>query len=479
MTECTSSGKVIDPPGEARHPSEAGDLSDLLRRYYRNQTIHQRILDFLQGAEYIVGNDGFSDLGESSTISCLPQFLESGLELDRSLWDHQALIADIDLEYHNFDYPAAAWLDPDKAFKLQQPVLDAALHILGESGVAPMTLVSGRGFHLVWAVSRKSRAFRRLAGLGRVPSSLEARYAQPCSPGGSNVEPDLGRAFAGLGLLLEFVGHRVLRASEHRCLLPVQPTAIEVGPGIGGREIVSFDLSEYGDPLHTRHVRLPFSAYLKPRQFHWTLGEAGMRALLPIFTIPLSGMTTAQAIYAARDPDKVIELAGQVSTIIPDRSEEMNELLDKYEHSELFAFHKQFYSQLRETPASLSARIPGAPPCVEWLLEHPNDWLLKPAALQHVVRVLTALDYNPASIAHLTSASYRADASWGDLWTRLDPCNRAIFYTRLFAGMIAMGTDRLIDMNCVSQREKGYCMIPDCSFNLALYRDMLLQRRTH
>jgi hypothetical protein len=77
--------------------------------------------------------------------------------------NQDSLIADIDLEYHNFDNPAAPWLDPQRAFDLQQPVLDATLRILHQSGVAPLTLVSGRGFHLVWAVSRNSTALRRLS----------------------------------------------------------------------------------------------------------------------------------------------------------------------------------------------------------------------------------------------------------------------------------------------------------------------------
>lgn len=479
--------KEFDTTGEPE-PLESSELSDLLRECYQNRTVRERMWEFLGGVDpqkatavYVVGNDGFSDFGQPTSPACLPECLEDGLEIDRSLWDQDSLIADIDLEYNNFDYPAAPWLNPERSFELQQPVLDATLRILHQSNVAPLTLVSGRGFHLVWAVSRNSAAFRRLVGLGRVPPSLEARYAQSCSPNGLSVDLDLGRAFAGLGLIMEFVVHRVKRTSEGACTLPVQPAAIEVGPGIGGREIISFDLSEYGDPLHTRHIRLPFSAYLKPRQFQWILGEAGVRSLLPIFTIPLFGMTPIQAIHVARHPDEVVELSRHVSTRIPNGSIGMDKLLDEYEDSELASFHQQFYTHLGERPtcnmSPASTRIPGAPPCVEWLLEHPNDWLLKPAAIQHVVRVLTALDWTPASISQQICASYRGDADWGDFWVRLDPCNRAVFYTRLFSGMIATGTDKLIDLNCVSHKEKGYCMIPSCRSNLVQFRNTLLERR--
>jgi len=468
--------------------TSSAELSGLLRRYYQDSGVRKRMCEFLGGADlkhatalYIAGTDGYSDYHVQSPPTDLVEYLEGALEVDRSLWDTQSLIADIDLEYHNFDYPAAPWRDPERAFQLQQPVLDATLQILGKAGIAPLTLVSGRGFHLVWAVLRKSAAFRRLARLGRVPASLKSRYAQSCAPNGASVDPDLGCAFSGLGLIMEFVGHRVLEASMQTCTLPVQPAAIEVGSGIYGREIISLDLSEYGDSLHTRHVRIPFSAYLKPRQFEWMFGESEVSRLSPIFEIPLSDMSPAQAITAMRDPDAVLEIAGRVSAGIPDQSEEMEELLDNYGHSELAIFHDHFYMQLGEATSlpNCSIPIPEAPPCAQFLLENPNDWLLKPAALQHTVRVLTAIGWSPSSIAHRICASYSKDCDWGNTWDRLEPCNRAIFYTRLFAGMIAAGLDKLTDFNCVSHQEKGYCMIPECSSNLILYRDMLLERREH
>jgi hypothetical protein len=457
------------------------ELSSLLRRYYQCSDVRKRMYEFLGGTDlqpataiYITGTDGYSDYHIQSPPADLAEYLEGALEVDRSLWDRGSLIADIDVEYHNFDYPGAAWQDPERAFRLQQPVLEATLEILGKAGMAPLILVSGRGFHLVWAVRRDSKAFVRLVGLGRIPASLQTRYAQPCASDGSSVDPALGRAFAGLGMVLEFVGHAVLASSADRCRIPIQPAAIEVGPGIYGREIVSFDLSEYGDPLHTRHMRLPFSAYLKPRQYEWMLGEAETGRLLPIFEIPLCGMSPAQAIQAMRNSDAVLEIARHVSTEIPDESESMEDLLNEYQHSELAKFHGLFYSQTRQE-VEFSADL--APPCAQFLLEHPNDWLLKPAALQHVVRVLMALGWSPSAIARRICGSYSQDCNWGDTWARLDPCNRAIFYTRLFAGMITTGLDKLIDFNCVSHQKKGYCMIPECSSNLILYRDMLVENR--
>lgn len=461
--------------------SDGPELSDLLRRYYQDRGIYERMCEFLGGTDlqnatamYIAGTDGYSDYSVQSSPAELPEYLEAALEVDRSLWDARSLIADIDLEYHNFDYPASPWLDPERAFRLQQPVFEATLQILGKAGIAPLILVSGRGFHLVWAIRKDSKAFGRLARLGRVPPSLHMRYQQACAPDGSSIDLELGRAFSGLGMILEFVGHGVLAASADKCAIPVQPAAIEVGPGIQGREIVSFDLSEYGDPLHTRHLRVPFSTYLKPRQLEWMLGEAEVRRLLPIFEIPLSGMQPMEAVAAMRDLEAVVEISRHVSTEIPNESAAMEALIDDYQHSELADFHERFYSQMTQQALPSPDAIPA---CARFVLENPNDWLLRPAALQHVVRVFMALGSSPPSIAQRICTSYSVDCDWGNLWARLDPWNRSIFYTRVFAGMIATGLDKLIDFNCVSHQEKGYCMIPQCFSNLVKYRDMLLERR--
>ena len=462
--------------------NEGAELPGLLQAYYQDSAVRNRMCEFLGGSDlqsatavYVTADNGSCDYSDPALVSHLPEYLEAGLEIERSLWDQQSLLVDIDLEYDNFDFAPAPWLDPARAFALQQPVLDETLRILGGHGIAPLILLSGRGFHLVWRVSRESRAFRRMVELGRVVPSLQARYAKHRSPTGSAVEPELGLAFTGLGMVLEMVGHRVMAASVAQC--PVQLTSIEVGPGPHGREIVSFDLSEYGDPLHTRHIRLPFSAYLKPRRVEWALGQEGVRRLLPMFTIPLQGMTVTEAIDVARDPAQARALARRCSVHIPDQSGPMESLIDYYQASDLAAFHNEFYSQPLDYENAPSTGVPNAPQCVQWLLEHPNDSLLKPGALQHVARVLTALDWKPRDIARLICACYQSDSDWRDCWVRLDPMNRATFYTRLFTGMIATGIDRLIDLNCVSHKEKGYCMIPECSSNLVSYRDMLLKRR--
>jgi len=126
------------------------ELSGSLRRYYKDPGVRQRMYEFLGGSNlesatalYITGTDGYSSYCLQSHPADLPEYLEGALEVDRSLWDRESLIADIDLEYTNFDFPAVPWQDPERAFQLQQPVRDATLQTLGKTGIEPLVLASG------------------------------------------------------------------------------------------------------------------------------------------------------------------------------------------------------------------------------------------------------------------------------------------------------------------------------------------------
>jgi hypothetical protein len=433
-------------------------------------------------AVYLTATNGYSDFSAPVSPQCLPDYLESDWDIERSLWDKDSLIADLDLDYENFDSAAAVYVDPGRAFGLIEPVLSATTEFLNHKGIQPLELISGRGFHLVWRIPRNSEAFRRLAALGQVPPSLAAKYAGAKSSGGEGIDREMPRAFAGLGMILEFVAHSVLRAGGPACSVPVEVTSIEVGPGKNGREIVSFDLSEYGDPLHCRHIRLPFSAYLKPRKLMWALGEEKVRRILPLFEIPLAGMKASEALEVMHSPRAVVRLSRQARTTIPDQSDGTLTLIEAYTRSDLAAFHDWFYAmddeEARARIANREGTLPGLlPACATWILDHPNDWLLKPAALQHLARLLTALKWHPRIIAELIRNRYQADCGWGDCWVQHEASWRAIFYTRLFTGLIATGCDQLVDLNCVSHKEKGYCVIPQCSGNLAVYQAMLPARR--
>ena len=128
----------------------------------------------------------------------------------------------------------------------------------------------------------------------------------------------------------------------------------------------------------------------------------------------------------------------------------------------LAGFHRHFYWELERYPleTEIPSPIPGAPPCLEWLLDHANPWLLKPGTLQHIVRVLTALKWRPSAIANLIFHYYNETIS-GILCGSLSILSRAPSFTR---GCLPRhdhtGADRLIDLNCTVHRKRGIAWFP-------------------
>ncbi len=459
------------------------DLGTAWSQYCRHPHVRQRLLEYLGGRTladatcfYVTSGaptmaEGFHPL----PVAELWNLLDCHQEAARSLWDRESLLVHLDIEHVHFDRPWTSFLESDRCHEMQRPLIGTINQILGAHGIAPLHLLTGRGHHFVWKVQRRTAAFDRLALLSRPPPSLARLYAEPQQPLGEPVAPELGAAFAGLGRVMEHLGHRLLCACAADTPVPLQLTAVEAGPVAGEREIVSIDISEYGDPLHTRMIRLPFSAYLKAYRLRPAVPNAGESKLPLMVTVPLQGIDEDQGLRLMRDLDGAAELARSVDVTIPDASEGMISLLDEYQASPLAEFHRGYDALDESARPSLS----DLPPCAQRLLDHPNDLLLKPAGIQHLVRVLLALGWHPRHITELVSSTYRQDHGWvRDIHFHEAEC-RAEFYTRLFAGLFATGRDDLVDFNCRSAQEKRYCETDPCGRSLDPLRDSLLARRTH
>ena len=413
----------------------------------------------------------------------LNSLLDRGLEICRSLWDRDALIADFDIEYVNFDNPAEAFVDPDSVFAIQQSVRQTIQQFFEEYRIEPLHVLSGRGHHFVWRIEQSSEEFKKLSALGRGPSSLWECETEVHPPNNRAVPIELARAFAGLGLVMEFLAHRVKQIAAPRTEIPVELTAVEVGPSDHGREMISIDISEYGDPLYSRMLRVPFSVYLKPWQQPWGFDVDALAHLKPLFVIPLQGIDWRQGISVMRNARLAADLAAQVSLKIPDATYGTGKLLTDYWNSKLAQFHASFYSH-QQHPAELWPatydRMPLEllPACARVGLEQPNDLLLRPAYIRRLVRVMLALGWHPRHIAGLICSKYGRNFNWTQ-FVGVDPATRADFYTRVFAGLFAAGTDDLVDFNCVSAQEQGTCTFSACGHNLLNFKESALERRAH
>jgi hypothetical protein len=76
-------------------------------------------------------------------------------------------------------------------------------------------------------------------------------------------------------------------------------------------------------------------------------------------------------------------------------------------------------------------------------LENPNDALLRPDFLRQVVAGLLERGWHPRHIAGLIQSKYERDYRWLNLWYVYDAQTRADFHTRVLAGLIRLGRDRL------------------------------------
>jgi sugar phosphate isomerase/epimerase len=442
---------------------------------YANPIVRKRLIEFLGGdtlgnatAVYITQSDGCKyDPSLLRTPVDVDHFLSRELDIARSLADTASLLFHLDVEYVNFDSPGEAFLNPSRAFELQEPVVRVIETLLVEWGIKPLHMITGQGHHFVWRISRETALAGSIAALCPAPELLDECEQRVPLALRANIDIEAHRSFAAISLLMEYVAHRVKDAAGSLSEFPVELTAVHVGPCASKqREIISIDISEYGDPLHTRMVRMPFTNYLKP----WVNGfvrEHGLEGkLLPFRTIPLHEIDIQQAIKVRQVEAAVIDLAHRASVHIPEQTDGTARLLEDYLTSHLRRFHKRFYAdqhdpkdRWHETYDRASMDI--FPPCARHILTWPNDLLLKPAGMQLVTRCLLAAGWHPRHIAGFIRSKFENPSfNWGVNWADYVPAIRADFFTRVFAGLYDTGLDRLIDFNCTSTREKGFCFPP-------------------
>jgi hypothetical protein len=460
---------------------------------YANNAVRSRLIEFLGGdsleratAVYIMQSDGRQfDRCELRPPAELDYFLSRELDIARSLADSSSFLLHLDVEYVNFDSPAEAYLDPWRTFELQEPVVCVIETLLLEWGIRPLHLITGQGHHFVWRIERASEVAGRLADLCPARELLDACEQRVRRDHIAVIDRSAHATFAAISLLMEYLAHRVKAAAVPLAEFPVEITAVHVGPHVSAqREIISIDISEYGDPLQTRMVRMPFTHYLKP----WVSGLArslGIEGEIPaIRAIPLHEIDIHQAIKMRQVDEDVCDLARRACVRIPEQKEGTARLLREYLDSPLRRFHQHFYSDMHDPEQRWREtydRTPleTLPPCVRHIATWPNDLLLKPAGMQLVTRSLLAAGWHPRHIAGFIRSKFENPAfKWGVDWSDCVPAIRADFYVRLFAGQIATGLDPLIDLNCTSTREKGFCFPPvtgGCC--LEATRQILLSRR--
>ena len=415
--------------------------------------------------------------GHRVPVSAIAELWDGGYDIARSLWDHRHLVFLLELDYQNPDAPGEPFFHPADVFLKLEPAYRAVRRVLARRGLRPAVVMTGRGYQFTGVVPLDDPLVARLAALSATPSwhdTLPARWPAEIA---ATMTPAHARAVEGLGRLVEYAAQLVFRDASPESRVPVVLNGTTVGAGLVGREAVSIDISHVGDPVDVRHARAAFSAY----QFHHLrpdiVGPAISQAVPPLVALPRRRQPLMAMLSSGRSFAAGLDLSRRHPASLPDVTAGVAELLRHYEASSLAAFHREFYRT--PTPAGRDVRLAALPPCAAAALDQPNDRLLKPEHLQHVVRVLLARGWDPASIAALVRRKYEEDHQWADRWTRMDPRSRAEFDVRVFAGLIATGLDSLVDFNCVSSQEKQLCPRLECRFDLRIDRERLQKRLAH
>lgn len=455
-------------------------------RYYEAPDVRRRILEYCgedtdSRAVYVAAFEpdasGHHTWNPTSTypLERLPELWRRGRDLARSMWDTGALLFFFELDYLNVDRPDEAFLHRADVFFKLEPAYRSAVGALRSLSITPWVQMTGRGYHFVGRIPLEAPVIDRLAAIVPGVPAWHATLATRHDPLPAVMSERQARAAVGLGCLVEYAAHLV-RSHTSGSPIPVVFNGTIVGAGIVGREAVSVDFSYVGDPLDVRYVRTAFSTYQLHRLRVDLFGSAAASTTL-LAALPRARAALYPVLARGRTLEEARLVAGQTHATIPDVSEGISHLLTAYEQSPLSEFHREFYASLAAAPRRPEFDPSGVPPCVSAPLTYPNDLLLKPEHVQHVVRGLMARGWPPAVIARLVQDRYEADHGWGQRWTRLmDRQTRAEFDVRVFAGLLATSADALIDFNCVSAQEKGICPRTGCPHDLREDRDRILTK---
>jgi len=395
-----------------------------------------------------------------------------GCDMARSLWDREHLIVLIELDYENVDAPAEPYFRPAQTFLKLEPVYEAVQRVWTAFGLHTQAIATGRGYQFTGQIPLDHPVIDELATLvPDVPAWHDGVSTRRLADVNASLDPRHARAAAGLGLILEFIAHLTMREASLTTQIPVVVNGTVVGHGRAERECISIDFSHAGDPLDVRHARMAFSTYqwhmLRPDIFGTSIQLLG-----PLTALPRADAPLASWLACDRGLMGGLRAARRLSVQLPDVSRGIAHIVEAYARSPLAAFHRGFHASLPQK----RARVPDMdrlPACLRQSLEYPNDLLLKPEHIQHLVRGLMARHWRPAEVARLIQEKYEADHGWGDRWSRQHAGTRAEFDVRVFAGLIATGLDSLIDFNCVSAQEKDICPRSGCPYDLRRDRDRL------
>jgi hypothetical protein len=457
-----------------------------LTDYYGDPWVRRRILEYCGETAawagtcvYLTAINGSHEAWDHAArvpVDALERLLSEGADVARSMWDRSNVLIHLDLDYQNIDLGDEPYRRPVEMFGKLEPVYRATTCVLHRLGLPLLALITGRGYHFTGRVPLDSDVVDRLAALAPETPAWLSTLSERCPPWiTAEMSTRQARAYAGAGLIAEFLAHRILKRARRRARIPIVLNGTVVGGGLVGRECISIDVSYAGDPLDARHMRVAFGSYQK----HLSSPSGTAEGMAPFAAVPRYRESLPDLLCRQRGLGHAARTARRRPAAIPVVSRGVHRVLDAYLASALARFHRAFYAAPPGEPPRFESLVDSRlwrslPECVVSPLLQPNDRLLQPAVIQHVTRALMAEGLPPRTIAGLIESRYATDFNWGRRWFWLDARTRAEFDVRVFAGLLATGLDRAVDFNCRSAQEKAVCPGQPCSHDLRVIRDRLI-----
>ncbi len=450
--------------------------------------------------EYLVGwGEGMKNAGKgefkslpNNSLGWLLNSEYGRTDIFRSIWDKKSNLCVIDIEYFSKKYPGETYVNQERVFWELEPTLQCMKLIFLSYGIKPLITATGQGYHISFRIDKKkdnedNPVYNELKEIGQVEDTLRGKYQHLSleSRRSRPVTDEEGKVYDALGKLVEYVTHKTMKsAHKYGNKMPIVVGDIAVGNEKG--EAISIDLSAFANPLYMRDIRLPFSKHHKhkmKKDLGNDIKEIRTAVAVPRFT-PCNGneLTLDELFNNRRNYRNCANYANAITTEIPECSEGILKLINEYKQSKLYEFHKDFDNMKEDSPSSWNLtydrfELEKVPPCVSHMLSNPNPWLLQPTVIQTLVRTLAGKGWwHPKHIAGLIRSKYERDHKWEVNFHKYDANTWATVWTRIYAGMLATGTDELIDFNCVSHQQKGmgwdrpYCVTPNCGNSLGNYR---------
>jgi len=127
----------------------------------------------------------------------------------------------LDIEYFNLDFPGEAYLYPQETFQKLEPVYDAVLTVFYRFNIIPLVVITGRGYHFTSRVALGTETEKRLEKIGRIEDTLAGKYATSSGRRHRSVPYSHGRVFDGMGRLMEYLAHLVMREAKGKTSVPI------------------------------------------------------------------------------------------------------------------------------------------------------------------------------------------------------------------------------------------------------------------